>query len=218
MQMADDVERAEYMRVMGPELGRLCHELQLDLWWLEHKWREYQELYARGQERIDLLNSVASNFFYFLNKLFFEDALLHLCRLTDPPRSCGRNTLSVMRLAEEVTDPALKSAVQTRADIAKNRCDFARDWRNQKLAHTDLESLRIGQAVVLPKVDATDIEDAMKTIDAVLTFLEAHHGIPHSISIRDPWGAKSLIGYLSHGKKLREQELDGWRRAVKNAQ
>lgn len=213
--MAQDVERDEYMKVMGPELGRLCYELQLDFWWLDHKWREYQELYAQGQERIDLLNSVASNFFYFLNKLFFEDALLHLCRLTDPPRSCGRNTLSGMRLVEEVADPALRSAVQTKADIAKNRCDFARDWRNQNLAHTDLESLRIGQAAILPKVDAKDIEDSMKTIGEVLTFLEAHFGTPHSISIRDPWGARSLIGYLAHCKKLREQELSGWRRAAR---
>lgn len=206
------------MNVMDPRLQQLFRELDDDYWWLVHKWHEYRELYARGQERIDLLNSVASNFFYFLNKLFFEDAMLHLCRLTDPPRSCGRDTLSVMRLAEEVTDPTLKVVVQSKAQDARNTCEFARDWRNQVIAHTDLQSLRTGQAVVLPQVKAPQIQDGMESVREVLEAIKTHYNLPHTLSMADPWGAKSLIGYLEHGKKLREQEVAGWREAVRNAQ
>ncbi len=217
MQTTPDAERDEYIRVMGPELGQVCHELQNDFGWLVHKWLEHKELYRRGQERIDLLNSVASNFFYFLNKLLFEDAMLHLCRLTDPPRSCGKNTLTVRRLAELVSEPTLKNVVQTKADHAKNSCDFARKWRNQRLAHTDLETLRTGHAAILPSVNASNIEDAMNAISDVIGSVEAHYGRPHSITISDPWGSKSLVGYLKHSKKLRDQEMAGWRSLVKAA-
>ena len=206
------------MSVMNPGLEQIYRELENDFSWLVHKWHEFNELYARGQERIDLLNSVASNFFYFLNKLLFEDAMLHLCRLTDPPRSCGRDTLSVMRLAEEVTDPTLKVAVQNHAEHARKTCEFARDWRNQVIAHTDLESLRTGQAVVLPQVKAPQVEDAIKSVGDVLAAIETHYKLPHSVSMRDPWGAKALIGYLAHSKKLREQELAGWKQAVRSAE
>ena len=60
--------RIGYMSVMNPGLEQIYRELENDFSWLVHKWHEFNELYARGQERIDLLNSVASNFFYFLNK------------------------------------------------------------------------------------------------------------------------------------------------------
>ncbi len=60
--LTDDELHAEYVRVMGSDLGQLCHELQNDLVWLGHKWSEFQELFARGPERIELLNKAASNF------------------------------------------------------------------------------------------------------------------------------------------------------------
>jgi hypothetical protein len=68
---------------MGPELGSLYHELEEEVDWLQQKWNEFRELFAKGAERIELLNTVAPNFFYMLHKLMFEDAMLHLCRLTD---------------------------------------------------------------------------------------------------------------------------------------
>ena len=105
-QLTDDALRAEYIRVMGPDLGLLYSELQQDFGWLQHKWSEFLELFGRGPERIELLNVVASDFFYFLMKLLFEDTMLHLSRLTDPPKSAGRETLTVMRLADQIHDPA----------------------------------------------------------------------------------------------------------------
>jgi hypothetical protein len=80
---------AEYVQAMGADLGTLCHELRNEVEWLQFKWSEFQELFEKGAQRIDLLNTVASKFFYFLHKLLFEDAMLHLCRLTDPPNDVG---------------------------------------------------------------------------------------------------------------------------------
>src|SRR5882762_5102435 len=122
---------------MGQELGELYHELEVNISWLQHKWNECHELFDRGPERIELLNAIASNFFYFLQKLLFEDALMHVCRLTDPPKSAGHETLTVMRLADSVHEPLLKASVHNHAAQAKTACAFAREWRDHRLAHTD---------------------------------------------------------------------------------
>src|ERR1700693_3758053 len=120
---------------MGPELGSLCYELREQLDWLKHKWMELEQLFAKGAERIELLNTVAPNFFYILHKLMFEDAMLHLCRLTDSSQTKvrvekrveTRNNLSVMALADLISDNALKKRVTAQAIQVKKNCKFARE-------------------------------------------------------------------------------------------
>ena len=107
---SEDGLRAGYVEVMGPELGNTRKSLQNDFAWLQRKWMEFGELFQRGQDRIDLLNSTASNFFYFLNKLLYEDALLHIARITDPAESFGRQNLSVTRLAGAIAELGLRVA------------------------------------------------------------------------------------------------------------
>jgi hypothetical protein len=58
--------RSEYVAAMGPDLGSLCHDLRKEVDWLQDKWSMFRELFSRGSERLDLLNTVASNFFYSL--------------------------------------------------------------------------------------------------------------------------------------------------------
>ena len=132
--------------------GRYTHELEQEVDWLQQKWNEFRELFAKGAERIELLNTVAPNFFYMLHKLMFEDAMLHLCRLTDSSQTKvrvgkrveTRNNLSVMALADLISDNALKKRVTAQAIQVKKNCKFAREPRNRRLAHADLESFRNG--------------------------------------------------------------------------
>jgi len=209
-------ERDEYVRLMGPELGQVCHELENDFAELVQVWTEHKELFRTGgQDRFDLLNTVASSFFYFLNNMFHENAALHLCRLTDPPRSCGHDTLTVMRLAPLVIDTTLKAVVESKADIAKQSCDFARPLRHKRLAHTDLETLRFGLALVAQDVTIYNIDEAMAAVRDVLSTIQEHYGLHHSISIPNPWGSKALVGYLRHSEKVREQERAVWQQFAK---
>ena len=192
----EGVVKAECIRVMGPDLGLLYFELQEDSDWLRHKWKEFQELFGGGPERIELLNTVASNFFYFLMKLLYEDTMLHLSRLTDPPKSAGKETLTVMRLAELIHDPGFKVSVQDQAAQTKKCCEFARQWRNERLAHTDLLSLRKGMASTLPKVSSKQIDDAVKSIRDLLNCVGKQYSLPQFGLLSDPWGAKALVYYL----------------------
>lgn len=198
--LTDDDVRAEYVRAMGPELGNLCHELQNDFAWLNQKWTEFGELFQRGQARIDLLNATASNFFYFLNRLQYEDALLHIARITDPAESFGRANLSVRRLAPAIPEQRLRLAVEGATAETLETCEFARAWRNKRLAHADLDTLRQGKAAGLPEVTEALIGQALTSIRRPLQLVDESYGMVPSSSVHDPWGARSLVYFLERGR------------------
>ncbi len=194
--ITDEEVRAEYVSLMGSDLGCLCYELQDDLEWLRYKWSEFQELFEKGPERIELLNKVASNFFYFLQKLLYEDAMLHLCRLTDPPGNRCQENVTLLRLAKLISEQEFSAQVRKDAEEVQKKCEFARKWRNKRLAHTDLMSLRNERASPLPSVTSQDIEDVLKSMHALLKSVEHHYGIPSSVLAHDPFAARSLAYYL----------------------
>jgi len=184
---------------MGPELGHLYHELEEEVDWLQQKWNEFRELFGKGQERIDMLATVASNFFFMLHKLMFEDAMLHLCRLTDPPATKGRRNLTFMALTDAVTDPALKIQVAAQLSKIEDDCEFAREPRNRRLAHADLELFR--NETVGPKILSEHVEDALKSMRGLLGLISQRYGYPPSVLLKDPFGAQSLIYYLESGAR-----------------
>ncbi len=61
-----DETLADYVRSMGADMGQLYLEVEDEVSCLHEKWGELQELYGKGSERIDLLNKVASSFFYLV--------------------------------------------------------------------------------------------------------------------------------------------------------
>src|SRR5262245_39440881 len=97
---------------MGSELGLYFHCIEQDSDSLAIKWCEFATLYAETPARTDLLNMVAPTFFYLVKQLFWQDAILHLCRLTDPAWQ-GRNryeNLSLFRLLELVPNGDFKKS------------------------------------------------------------------------------------------------------------
>ena len=209
--MTNEELRAEYVRVMGSELGPLCHELVGELDLLRQKWGEFQVLFEKGPERIELLKEVASQFFGFMHNLLYEDAIMHICRLTDPPATMGHKNLTLMRLAESIPDPVLNAQVQNDAEEVRKKCEFARKLRDKRLAHTDLESLRNPSLSPLPNVTSKNIEEALRSMRALLYSVEQHYGLPPSLSFPDPWGATSLVHYLEVAVRAKENERQHWR-------
>ncbi|PYT82947.1 MAG: hypothetical protein DMG40_04830 [Acidobacteria bacterium] len=219
--ITDEELRDEYVRAMGPRLGLLCSELQNDYVWLQRKWSNFQELFGKGQKRIDLLNRAASNFFYFLHRLLLEDAMLHLCRLSDPPktklRSGDRENLSVLAIAPMITAPELKAAVRAETLEVRKKCEFARKWRNRRLAHTDMIQRAKGQGLALPEVTSTDIENALDAIGNLITLVEDHYDLPRTLLVSDPWGATSLVRYLQKADEAIEKQREQSRKAAAKA-
>jgi len=204
--------RAEYVRVMGCDLGCLCHELRDQLDWLRRKWSEFQELFEQGDERIEILNIVAPNFFLFLQKLLFEDAMLHLCRVSDPPKTKNHTNLSLMLLAGLIPHQDFSAQVRKDAEEVRKKCQFAREWRDKRLAHTDLTTLRNERVSPLPRVTSKNIEDAVESIRALLNSVEQHYGLAPFLSFPDPWGARSLVHYLEEVVRAKDNERERWRK------
>jgi hypothetical protein len=95
-----------------------------------------------SQERVDLLNAAAPAFFHELQRMIWEDVLLHLCRITDPIKTMGHDNLTIMRLPNAIPDLALRAVVKPLVDDAGQKTQFARDWRNRRLAHQELPASR----------------------------------------------------------------------------
>src|SRR5258708_21458228 len=117
---------------MPVPLGEIHHWLHDELAWLHIKWSDFRRLFATGQERVDLLNAAAPAFFSHLQQMMWEDALLHLCRITDPVKSGPHDHLTIMRIPDAIPDLALRDVVRPLVDDAKQKTQFARDWRNRR--------------------------------------------------------------------------------------
>jgi len=136
---ADEV-RAERLSVLGPEFGQVYHALCDEVQWLYVKWHEYRKPYATSRERLDLLNSAAPFFFRVVQDVLWDDALLHLARLTDHPKSAGKPNMTVRRLAGVVSDPRLAAEVEHLVGYAVRLCEFARETRHRHLGPSRLRS------------------------------------------------------------------------------
>jgi len=104
---------------------------------LHFDWHEYSELFGSKPERIVLLNEVAPHVFRLIQDRLWETTLLHLARLTDPPKSPGddKTNLSIKGLPDLITDGKLKEQVSKLVDEAVKSTEFARDWRNRLIGH-----------------------------------------------------------------------------------
>jgi hypothetical protein len=156
---------------LGSELAPVYRALWNEVAWVHLKWEEFVVLFGTKPSRIELLNRAAGGFFRLVQDAFFSDVLLHLCRLTDPPRSMGKDNLTVQRLPSLIADGPLKEAVTLKVEDAVARTAFCRDWRNRHIAHTDLLlALRSG-AEPLQSASRTGVKDALATISELLNMI-----------------------------------------------
>jgi hypothetical protein len=168
---ADEVEK-QYVDAMGPELGRLYHRLWNECAWIHWKWSEFNELFGENPKRIELLNECAPQFFSLIQQSLWEDILLTISRLTDPATSPGRKqNLSLTALTQFVATeicPELQSLIETAAQKAA----FARDWRNRRIAHRDLNVALQQSSTPLAPATRAGVRECLAAIAAVLNVIE----------------------------------------------
>lgn len=206
--------REKHLRDMGLELGAVYNALDSDVAWLHAKWNQYRQLYARSPERIALLNKAAGHFFAVIQNSLFEDVLLHLARLTDPPKSVGKENLTLQRIPELVMNSGLSAELKALVEAALKACESARDWRNRRLAHRDLALALATESDPLPGISRAEVEAALMALRVVLNRLAAHYwdsetAYQHVIgSIGE---ADSLVYYLRKGIRAEERRMERFR-------
>ncbi len=134
---AEEAEK-EYIACMGGDLGKVFHALWQEVAWLYAKWGEYVDLFGEKPSRIELMNRAAPKFFRIVQDLLWEETILHIARLTDPPRTAGKDNLTIQKLPELIEDTELVAKLSGLIKVAVQSTEFCRDWRNRRIAHRDL--------------------------------------------------------------------------------
>lgn len=198
--------KQQYVDSMGAELGRLFHELGNECSWLHWKWGEYVTLFGSKPERIDLLNAAAGAFFRIVQDCLWEDTLLHIARLTDPPESAGKKNLTLQRLPTLVV-PEVRAKVDTLLKDCLAKSEFARDWRRRRIAHRDLQLALSENARPLEHASRQTVRQSIESIAAMLNGVESHYlhsEVAYEFTSQFP-NAESLLYVLRDGVEADRQ-------------
>lgn len=199
----------EYIEVMGEPLGKQFHALWQEVAWLYTKWGEYVALFGTKPSRIDLMNRTAPLFFRVVQDSIWEETILHIARLTDPPKSMGKENLSIQQLPLLVGDEGLRQTLEEKIELAKAASEFCRDWRNRRIAHRDLKlAIEDGITPLLP-ASRKAIKDALSLIVDVLNVVTLHYNdsttffdVPNGHG-----GGESLLYIIDDGLRLDEERM-----------
>ena len=194
--------RLLYEQRMGTELGRAFYTIMCEVAYLHDKWGDYIALFGTKSERVDLLNRAAPAFFARLQDTLFDDALLHLSRLTDR----RRGTLSMVRLVSLVPDGPLKARLTPLLAELDRKVAFCRGWRNRRIAHTDYR-LATGRPIPpLPAASRAATREAIETVAGVLNAICQHY-CESDLYFRydENCGALDLVYVLHDGLRMADE-------------
>lgn len=164
---ASDEVREEILTVFPEGTGELFYELLTNVAHLHLNWKNYRSLFDTSPERIELLNWVASSFFGLLDGILRHDVVLAIARLTDPPKSAGKDNASLARLIDMLKpfiDVALFNELQLKLKDLQIYCEPIRQLRNRLLAHDDLATALQYHADPLHGISRAYIEGILERI------------------------------------------------------
>jgi hypothetical protein len=138
----------------------------------------------------------------------FETNMMHIARLTDPPKSAGQDNLTITNIPNLVTDADLKTKLTKLVDDAKDKCAFAREWRNKRFAHHDLLlATQDDSATPLQAASKDSVKAALAALAAVLNAVELHYfkggTVFDEVAVHN--GANTLLYILGFGVKARSE-------------
>jgi hypothetical protein len=206
---AEEVEK-HHIEVMGNKLGPIFHAIYNEIAWLYIKWNQYVEIYGTKPSRIELINKAAPLFFRIVQDSLFEDIIIHIARLTDPPKSVGKPNLTIKRFPELIENEILKNNLSELINIALDKAEFCRDWRNRRIAHRDLNLALKEGANPLKPASRQKIREALEAFSALLNTISVHFMDSTIVfgKISDPGGALSLLYVIDDGLSAEKERRE----------
>jgi hypothetical protein len=206
--MTGDEMELRNVAAMGEALGKQYTVMFHEVAALHRYWKEFLELFGTNDKRIERLNRSAPGFFRMLQEQQFETNMLHIARLTDSPKSVGKENLTVLNLPNLVADQALKHELVALVNEAKKKTEFCRDWRHRRFVHHDLLlAVQDGKATPLKVASKESVNAALAALGDVLNAIE-RHSFKGGCSFDDipaHNGAATLLFVLGFGVKAREK-------------
>lgn len=196
---------------MGDEFGSLFYHLYNETVWLTIKWLEYNELYGTKPSRIDLMNQVAPQIFFIIEKTLWNDLLLGISRITDPSETYKKRNITFQAIPKHIEDAELKNSIEIDIKGIIEKTQFCRDWRNRSIAHFDYD-LNINEQKAEPLAPANRklISEVMKMLQDVINRLYFHYlrktvMFDHISSYK---GAVSLLVNVEKGLRFKQLMFD----------
>ncbi|MHC4674500.1 MAG: AbiU2 domain-containing protein [Planctomycetota bacterium] len=206
---AEEVKQ-HHVETMGEELGSLYHALWNELAWLYMKWGEYVEIFGSKPSRVELVNQAAGQFFRIVHDVLWENSLLHIARLTDPPKSVGKDNLTIRRLPDLIDDENVRENVTELINDAVGKADFCRDWRNRHIAHKDLGLAMKNGVEPLKPASRAKAKESLSSISDVLNAVSNHYMDSTTMfeGVASGKGAVSLLYILDDGLRAEKERQD----------
>jgi len=160
------------------EVQPLYETLNSELIWIHAKWQLYRQVFAGSPEDIDLLNRTAPFFFRVVQRTLFEDVLISICRLADPSATVGKQNFSLAQLLdriEHVAPATLLGKLTTLLGQIDTGSSTFREWRNRRIAHSDLSTALKVSEEVLPGISRQDIELVLSPMRDFMNEVSAHY-------------------------------------------
>lgn len=201
--------RAQCIEAMGSDLGALYCDLNDHLLDILLLWKQYEMLFGVNPETVQVLNDSAPTFFSILQAQLWDGVILGISRLTDPPVSAGKKTLTIKAIPPLVRDVNVRAMVEAAIDTAVTDAEFTRAHRNKRIAHNDLVHIQNRTANPLPSASRQKIKAGLGSICAVLEVLNGHYRKTTMLydDIIYDGGAGSVVSLLRDGLLHREREL-----------
>jgi AbiU2 len=165
-----DETHDNYRKWLGPEFGDVFY-FSLNEWCdLRQTWSQYENLFGLGPERVALLNKAGAAFFYQVDRHFLEACMLSACRLSDPVETAGKKNLTVQLFATFMDTDKRKAKMAQMISSALASTNFARDWRNRRIAHNDFD-LKNGTGKPLENANRQLMNTAINELHKVFAYV-----------------------------------------------
>jgi hypothetical protein len=133
---------------------------------MDDDWRIYNELFGRGEKRIDTLDRRTGRVFECFQDALSDAVVLEIAKLLDPPKMGGKETLSLARAIEELPlDPrdSRKTNLEKQLSGIRRQCMAIVMQRHNRIAHNN-RAVAL-EVVGLPNVTRKMLGDAILAIE-----------------------------------------------------
>jgi hypothetical protein len=205
--ITEDEIRAAKLAAMGEALGEVHFLLWKDLTWLHFEWDQYAVLFGTDPSRVDVMNAAAPRFFWSLDRVLWQDILLGLSRLGDPPGTGGQRNLTFLRLLRVLPAEGPEDELLRAIDNYEKKSRFAREWRHALFAHRDLGYASDPDVHPLPEASRAGVIDALSAASEVMNVVELHYqesSTAYDMAHEPIGGGYDLLYYLDRGLHARE--------------
>ena len=192
-------------QAIPPYLGELYEFLKKEVTWLHARWIIFDQLYSKGDPRLELLNDAGSSFFHMLQLMMYDDMQLWLARLTDDRRDTA-SLLQLQKRLESHGNAKLATTAKPVLEELLKLVDAIRENRDGMLAHYSLDQATNPQAKKLPDVYYTDVVRSLELVRQYMNLIEMHYhdceqGYEHFVWQDD---GDNLVTLLKWGLRYRE--------------